>query len=90
MSHPKPSPGKEEAKNDQGFNRVTSRKRGGRKEDHQERFKNTSVSNKFEVLEDMAKETIEKQKKNKQGNHSIQETGETRPIPGPDEKEDRT
>ena len=38
----------------------------------------------------MAKETIEKQKKNKQGNNSIQETGETRPIPREDEKEDRT
>ena len=88
MNHPKPSPGKEEEKNDQGFTRVSLRKRGGRKQDQQEISKKTSVSNKFEVLEDLAEETLEKEIKAKQGVHSIQETEETRPAPRAETKED--
>ena len=89
MNYPKLPLGKEE-KSDQGFTRVSSRKRGGRKQYHQEISKKTSVSNNFEVLEDLAEETLEKEIKAKQGVHSIQETEETRPSPGVETKEDRT
>ena len=90
INHPKPSLGKEEEKNDQWFTCVSLRKRGSRKQDHQEILKNTLVSNKFEVLEEMMEETIEKQTKVMQGNHSINKAKVTRTSPGVEEKEDRT
>ena len=70
---PKTTTRKEEEKQDQGFNRVSSRKRGGRKQDNQDAEKKISVSNKFGALEDLSEENPIKQPKVKQGDQSHQE-----------------
>ena len=60
MNIPNPTPGKEEKKNDQGFTWVPSQKRGGRKKENQEVNKNISMTNKFDVCEDISEVTLDK------------------------------
>ena len=61
MNIPNPTPRKEEKNNDQGFTYVPSRKWGGLKKDNQELNKNISVTNKFDVIEDLLEITLDKQ-----------------------------
>ena len=76
MNNPNKTLGKEEENSDQGFTRLPSRKRGGRKQDNQEVNKKISISNKFEALDDLSEETFEKQSEHKQGDHAQMETME--------------
>ena len=61
MNHPKNATRKEEENKDQGFTRVSSRKRGGRKQENREVHKKRMVSNKFEILKDLPEDTMENQ-----------------------------
>ena len=77
MNIPKPTTRKEMENQDQGFTRVSSWKKGGRKQDKHEVNKNILVSNQFGALEYLLEETPAKYPKVKKGDQPHQDTMET-------------
>ena len=75
LNEPKHKPGKEGDRADSGFTKVTSRKRGSWKQEHQEIHKKIATSNPFRVLKNKEKTLEARSTMNK-----VPNSGDEKPI----------